>query len=184
MNGAERSRARTAAQARSCFLLGSAVCGGAAACARGSPRARNPRGRRIRNLAGGDSEPEQSRLRSRSCCTARHSHRTPFFSRRSRSTSSCSHAPRMRRRWSALVLPWTELARFLAAYAAQALAGAIEAASPPLSPRSVAATSAVLHMLSLCVSGARRHRQMVATGATSVRARAAAAITVAAASVK
>ena len=77
LNGAERSRARTAAQARSCFLLGSAVCGGAAACARGSPRARNPRGRRIRNLAGGDSEPEQSRLRSRSCCTARHSHRTP-----------------------------------------------------------------------------------------------------------
>ena len=53
------------------------MCGGAAACARGSPRARNPRGRRIRNLAGGDSEPEQSRLRSRSCCTARHSHRTP-----------------------------------------------------------------------------------------------------------
>ena len=145
LNRPEPSRARTAAQARSCFLLGSAVCGGAAACARGSPRARNPRGRRIRNLAGGDSEPEQSRLRSRACCTARHSHRTPFFSRRSRSTSSCSHAPRMRRRWSALVLPWTELARFVAAYAAQSLAAAIEAASllssPPPSPRFVAAIS-------------------------------------------
>ena len=96
-----------------------------------------------------------------------------LFSRWSRRTSSCSHAPRMRRRWSALVLPCTELARFLAAYAAQALAGAIEAVSPPLSPRSVAATSAVLHMLSLCVSGARCHRQMVATGATRVGARAA-----------
>ena len=57
-----------------------------------------------------------------------------LFSRWSRRTSSCSHAPRMRRRWSALVLPCTELARFLAAYAAQALAGAIEAVSPPLSP--------------------------------------------------
>ena len=68
-----------------------------------------------------------------------------LFSRWSRRTSSCSHAPRIRRRWSALVLPWTELARFVAAYAAQSLAAAIEAASlpssPPPSPRFVAAIS-------------------------------------------
>ena len=116
---------------------------------------------------------EKAALSTELHCRVRHSHPTSLFSRSSRRTSSCSHAPRMRRRWSALVLPCTELARFLAAYAAQALAGAIEAVSPPLSPRSVAATSAVLHMLSLCVSGARGHRQMVATGATRVGARAA-----------
>ena len=116
---------------------------------------------------------EKAALSNVAHCHARHSHGTSFFSRLSRRILSCSDAPRIRRRWSALVLPCTELARFLAAYAAQALAGAIEAVSPPRSPRSVAATSAVLHMLSLCVSGARCHRQMVATGATRVGARAA-----------
>ena len=69
----EGRRAKPSPHSRaSAQRLRSAVCGGAAACCtwQSTRVARSPRGRRIRHLAGGDAEPEQRRLRSRTWLTA------------------------------------------------------------------------------------------------------------------